>query len=204
MGYLHRWDQQGNREKAIAQFEKVAQDDPRFHLGLAGLAESYRLRYGLDHNRKWVDLSLDAANRALEADSKLESVYVTLGRVHNSTGQYDIAREEFERAIELAPWDADAIQGMAQTYQRLGRNQEAESMFRRAAALLPDSWEGYFRLGNFYYNVRRFPEAEKQYRLVYWNWRRTTPSPYTNLGTVLTNENRYAEARVRFWSMRSR
>ncbi|HEV2198596.1 MAG TPA: protein kinase [Bryobacteraceae bacterium] len=195
MGYLHRWDQQGNLEKAIALFEKVGREDPKFHLGLAGLAEAYRLRYGLDHDQKWVDLSLQAANRALGADPKLESVYVTLGRVHNSTGQYEVAMEEFERAIDLAPRDADAIQGMAQTYQRLGRNKEAETMFRRATVMLPDSWEGYFRLGNFYYNVRRFREAESQYRRVL-ELAPDNALAYTNLGTVLTNENRYSEART--------
>jgi len=195
MGYLHRWDQQGNLEKAIALFEKVGRDDPKFHLGLAGLSEAYRLRYSLDHNQKWVDLALQAANRALEADSKLEPVYVTLGRVHNSTGQYEVAMEEFERALGLAPGDADAIQGMAQTYQKLGRNQEAESMFRRGTALRPDSWEGYLRLGNFYYTLRRFPEAEKQYRRVLELAPDNAPA-YINLGTVLTNENRYSEART--------
>ena len=195
MGYLHRWDQQGNLEKAIALFEKVAQVDPKFHLGLAGLSEAYRLRYTLDHNQRWVDLALQAANRALEADSKLEPVYVTLGRVHNSTGQYEVAMEEFERALNLAPRDAGAIQGMAQTYQRLGRNQEAESMFRRGAALRPDSWEGYLRLGNFYYTLRRFPEAESQYRRVLELAPENAPA-YINLGTVLTNENRYGEART--------
>jgi eukaryotic-like serine/threonine-protein kinase len=195
MGYLHRWDQQGNLEKAIALFEKVGRDDPKFHLGLAGLSEAYRLRYTLDHNQKWVDLALRAANRALEADSKLEPVYVTLGRVHNSTGQYEVAMEEFERALGLAPSDADAIQGMAQTYQKLGRNREAESMFRRGTALRPDSWEGYLRLGNFYYTLRRFPEAESQYRRVLELAPDNAPA-YINLGTALTNENRYGEART--------
>jgi len=113
-------------------------------------------------NRKWVDLALQAANRALEADPQLESVYVTLGRVHNSTGQYDVARESSSAPLNLAPRDADAIQGMAQAYQKLGRNREAEEMFLQATALQPDSWEGYLRLANFYYNVRRYPEAEKQ------------------------------------------
>jgi len=195
MGYLHRWDQQGNLEKAIALFERAAQDDLTFHLGLAGLSEAYRLRYTLDHNQKWVDLALQAANRALEADSRLEPVYVTLGKVHNNTGQYELAMEEFERALNLAPRDADALQGMAQTYQRLGRDKEAESMFRRAIALSPDSWDEYFRLGNFYYTLSRFPEAESQYRRVL----ELTPdnaSAYTNLGTTLTNENRYSEARI--------
>jgi tetratricopeptide (TPR) repeat protein len=194
MGYLHRWDQQGNLEKAVALFEKVSEDDPNFHLGLAGLAEAYRLRYMLDHNQKWEDLALNAANRALEADSQLESVYVTLGRIHNSTGQFDVAREEFERALSMAPRDADAMQGMAQAYQRLGRNSEAESMFLRATAIQPDSWEGYLRLANFYYNVRRYPEAEKQYRRVL-ELAPDNAAAYTNLGTVLTNENRFGEAR---------
>jgi Flp pilus assembly protein TadD len=87
------------------------------------------------------------------------------------------------------------MQGMAQTYQKLGRNQEAESMFRRATALRPDSWEGYYRLGNFYYNTGRFSEAEPQYRRVL-ELSPDNATAYTNLGTVLTNENRYAEART--------
>jgi Flp pilus assembly protein TadD len=84
---------------------------------------------------------------------------------------------------------------MAQSYQRLGRNQEAESMFRRGTALRPDSWEGYLRLGNFYYTLRRFPEAESQYRRVLELAPDNAPA-YINLGTVLTNENRYREART--------
>ena len=195
MGYLHRWDQQGNLDKAIGLFEKVTEDDPNFHLGLAGLAEAYRWRYTLDHNQKWVDLALKAANQALAVDPKLEPVYVTLGRIHNSIGQYQVAMEEFERALNLSPRDADAIQGMAQAYQRLGRNQEAESTFLRATTLRPDSWEGYLRLANFYYNVRRYPEAEKQYRRVL-EFVPDNAVAYTNLGTVLTNENRFEEARA--------
>ncbi len=166
-----------------------------FNTGMAGLAEAYRLRDALDHNPKWVDLALQAANRALEADPKLEPVYVTLGKVHNNAGQYELAMEEFKRALNLAPRDADAIQGMAQTYQNLGRNQEAEAMFRQAIALRPDSWEEYFRLGNFYYASNRFRDAEWQYRRVLELVPDNMPA-YTNLGTVLTNENRYAEART--------
>ena len=195
MGYLHRWDQQGNLDKAIALFQKVIRDDPKFYLGLAGMAEAYRFRYALDRNPKWIDLVQGAANRALQADPALEPVYVTLGRVHNTIGQDDLAREEFGRALALAPRDADAIQGLAQTYQKLGRNQEAESMFRRGTALRPDSWEGYFRLGNFYFTQRRYPAAEEQYRRVLALTHENAPA-YTNLGAVLVNENRYDEARA--------
>jgi Flp pilus assembly protein TadD len=67
-------------------------------------------------------------------------------------------------------------------------------MFIRATALEPDSWEGYLRLANFYYNVRRYPEAEKQYRYVL-ELAPDNAAAYTNLGTVLTNMNRYGEAR---------
>ncbi len=195
MGYMHRWDQQGNLDKAITLFANAAKEDPQFHLSLSGLAEAYRLRYSLDHNQKWADLALDAANRALEADAGLESVYVTLGRIHISTGKYEVALEEFERALNLAPRDADAIQGTAQTYQKLGRNKEAEAMLKRAQALQPDAWEGYFRLGNFFYTRSRFLEAESQYRRVL-ELAPDNASAYTNLGTALTNQNRYSEARA--------
>jgi serine/threonine-protein kinase len=195
MGYVHQWDQPGNLEKAIALFQLVVQDDPEFHLGLAGLAHAYQLRYALDHDHRWVDLAMQAANLALQADPKLEPVYVTLGRLHNSAGQYDLSREEFQRALDLAPRDPEAIQGMAQTFQRLGRNNEAEAMFRRATELRPDSWEGYFRLGNFYYAQSQYREAESQYRRALEIEPDNAPV-FINLGTTLTNENRFGEAQT--------
>ena len=50
-------------------------------------------------------------------------------------------------------------------------------------------------MGNFYYTLSRYPEAEVQYRRVLELAPDNAPA-YTNLGTVLTNENRYAEART--------
>ena len=165
-------------------FEKVAHDDPTFHLGLAGLAEAYRWRYTLDHNRKWVDLALAGSQPRPGSRLSLESVYVTLGRVHNSTGQYEVAREEFERALNLAPRDADAIQGMAQAYQKTGtaigrRNRcfSGPPRFNRTRGKDTSAW------ANFYYNVRRYPEAEPQYRRVL-ELVPDNAAAYTNLGTV--------------------
>ncbi len=57
-------------------------------------------------------------------------------------------------------------------------------------ACVPDSWEGYFRLGNFYYTVQRFQEAEVQYRRALELAPDNAGAYIFNLGTVLTNENR--------------
>ena len=83
-------------------------------------------------------------------------MYVTLGRIHSGTGLRDLAIQEFQRAQELDHHNAAALLGLADTYASVGRNQEAEDLYKRASAMRPD-WDGYYRLGSFYYSAAPLP-----------------------------------------------
>src|SRR5439155_1232883 len=81
--------------------------DPGFALGYAELGEAYRVKYTLDRNPKWTDEALANCRKAAQLDDRLPMVYVTLGRIHASSGKYDLALQEFQRAlqksVELSP-----------------------------------------------------------------------------------------------------
>jgi tetratricopeptide (TPR) repeat protein/TolB-like protein len=194
VGYMQRWDKPGNLDRSIDMFTEVCRKDRQFALAFAGLGESYRLRYSLDHDQKSLEAALQASKRAAELNTKLAPVYVTLGRIHDATGEQSLALHEFQRALEIEPRSPDAMQGIAKTYQSLGRIEEAESMFRKATALRPDAWEGYSKLASFYYTQRRYKESELQFRRVLELTPDNAPA-YANLGVVLIGQENYPAAR---------
>jgi len=143
LSHIRRYDQSGNLDQAIAELQSAVARDPKFALGYAELAEAYRLKYQLDHDKKWVDAALSNCKIAIGLDDRLPAAYVTLGRIHNDSGSYDLAVTEFQRALDLDSRNADALQGLAYGYENASRLKEAEEAYKKAAALRPDYWDGY-------------------------------------------------------------
>ncbi len=164
LGYLQRYDKPGNVDQAIAALSGAVQRDPQFALGYAAMGEAYRLKYQLDRNLKWTDLGLSNAGKATALKSDLPSAYITLGEIHNATGKNDLALEEFQRALQLDPRNADALKGVAHTYENAGRPADAEAAYKKAIALRPDYWDGYNSLGNFYDGQGKYDEAVAQFQ----------------------------------------
>ena len=159
LSHIQRYDQSGNLDRAILELKSAVAHDPQFALGYAELGEAYRLKYQLDHDKKWIDAALSNCKTALGLDDKLSAVYVALGRIHNDSGNYDLAVTELQHALNLDSRNANALQGLAYGYESAGRLKEAEEAYKKSVALRPDYWDGYNTLGSFYRPQRRFGEA---------------------------------------------
>ena len=72
--------------------------------------------------------------------------------------------QEYQRALQLDPRSADALIGIAHSYDSAGRTADAEAAYRKAIALRPDSWNGYNSLGTFLHGHQRYDEAIAQFR----------------------------------------
>ncbi len=195
LGYTQRYDKAGNLDLAIAALDNAVKQDPHFALGFAQLGEAYRLKYQLDKDSKWIDEALANCQKAQQLNDRLPAVYVTLGKIHRSTGKYDLAFQENQRALQLDPRNADAINGLARSYDSAGRTADAEAAFKRAIALRPDSWDGYNSYGAFLDEHERYGEAVAQYRHAI----QLTPDNaalYLNLGGAYSDmgEKHHAEA----------
>jgi len=196
LGYLQRYDKAGNLDAAIAALNSAVKSDPRFALGFAELGEAYRLKYVTESNPKWVDEALANCQKAAQLDDRLPAVYVTLGRLHSSTGKHDLAIQEFQHALRLNSRDPDALSGIAHAYENAGRMQDAEENFKKASALRPDSWIGYNDLGLFYDRQGKYDESIAAFRKAV----ELTPDnaqAYLNLGATLIDtgdKNRAGEA----------
>lgn len=188
LGYMQRYDKQGNLDNAIAALDQAVRIDPQFALGFASLGEAYRLKNIIDPNRKWVDQALANLNHAIEVDDRLPAPFVSLGWLHSALGDHDLALQEFQKALAVNPRDPEAIKGMAREYERMGRLQDAEASFKQAIALRPDDWDGYNTLGFFYFRRQRFSDAIAQFRRVL----ELTPdnaTAYSNLAAMYLQMN---------------
>ena len=195
LGYTQRYDKAGNLDLAIAALNDAVKADPRFALGFAQLGEAYRLKYRLDKDKKWIDEALANCQKAQQLDDRLPLVYVTLGKIHSYTGNYELALQESQRALQLDPRNADAIISLARSYESAGRIADAEAAYRKAIALSPDSWDGYNQLAGFLYDHRRYDEAVAQYRHAI-ELTSDNSALYLNLGAVYSDmgDKHYAEA----------
>ena len=164
LGYMQRYDKSGNLDLATSALKNSIKTDPQFALGYAQLGEAYRLRYRVDQNPKWLTEAEANCRKAIELDNRIPETYVTLGRIHDSTGKHDLAFQEFQQALSLNPRDASALTGLAHAYEDAGRNADAEAAYQRAAAMQPDDWDGYNNLGSFLQHQRKYPDAIAQYK----------------------------------------
>jgi serine/threonine-protein kinase len=164
LGYMQRYDKPENLDLALTALDNAVKTDPRFALGYAALGQAYQLKYVVDPNPKWIEEASANCQRALELDNRLPASYVTLGRIHDDSGKYDLAAQEFQHALDLNPRDADALNGIAVAYEKAGRMKDAEAAFQKAIALRNDYWVGYNALGLFYDQQGNYTQAVGEYQ----------------------------------------
>ena len=145
------------------------------------------MKYRMEPKSQWLVQAETYGKRAAELDDRIPLTYVVLGKIHEYTGNHDLAIPEFQRALDLDPRNAEALSGMADSYSNVGRDSEAEAAYIRAAALRPDNWAGYNSLGNFYERVGKPAEADAQFQKAF----ELTPDNsalYLNLGNDLLDQ----------------
>ncbi len=186
VGYIQRFDKPGNLDSAVSALQNAVRTDPRFALGFARLAQVYILKYELDSDPKWLQLAEPYCRRAVELDDRVPLTFVALGKIHEYSGNADLAISEFQRALSLDPRDVEALAGIAHSYQNADRIPEAEAAFVKAAALRPEDWSGYNDIGNFYDRIGRHKEAITQLRKAL-SLTQDNSAVYLNLANALMN-----------------
>ena len=181
LAYMQRYDKPGNPDLAISLLNSSIEKDPRFALGYAALGEAYRLKFQMDHHPAWVNQAFANCQRALQIDDRLPAVHFTLGQLQATLGKNDLALQEFQKALEINPYDAGSLIGLAGVHEKTGHLADAEANYQRAIALRPDYWEGYSALGAFYDRQKRLQDSLAQYGRVI-ELTPDSPEAYSDLG----------------------
>ncbi len=125
------YSQFGDNAKASQAFQRVTELDPSnpngwINLGVLAL-----------HDGNW-NLAIPAFRKALDLRPSLEG-YSNLGTSYFFLGQYEQARANFAKALELSPKEGELVGFLADSYRRLGQAAKARETYEQAIALAYES-----------------------------------------------------------------
>ncbi len=153
--------------KAIHLFEQATREDTTFALAYVGLADAhnYLARVGTQPPKEIAPLVREALMEALAHRSRLPEAHTSLAMLKlQYDGDWDAARREFERALDLNPNLANAHLWYGCYLSALGRHGEALASAHRAFELEPLSFSVAADLGWYSLFARRYDEAAQQCR----------------------------------------
>ncbi|MBM4169979.1 MAG: tetratricopeptide repeat protein [Ignavibacteria bacterium] len=192
-GYLQRYREKGNLEKAIDLFKDAVAEDSTYAEAFAGLGEAYWRQYEITNDVRWVDQAIQNSTTAQRLNDKLLAVHLTLGLVYNGTGRPVDAEREFRSALTLDPVSAQAYQGLARALEIRGDVAASEETYRRAVELRPAYATTHNDLGTFLARLGKYEAAAHEFRAVV----EIAPGAvtgYRNLGGMYWYMNRRDEA----------
>ena len=128
--------------RAVDSFTQAIVIDPYYAEAYAGLADTYNLlrEYTSMPESEAYPRAIAAANKAVALDDSLAEAHRALAfALFNWKWEIPEAHEQYRRAIQLDPENADAHHWYATSLLSLGRNSEARVEIERARALSPTS-----------------------------------------------------------------
>jgi len=193
-GYLEDYRTSDNMERAIAEFQRAVEVDSNYAPAYAAMGMAYNSGY-LWKNRSndWIEKAKIQCERALAITPHLAEGHTCRGNVFVTTGRYEDAVKEFQRALDLDHNSDETLRSLAAAYQKLGNALAAEGAFRKAVSLRPNYWGVYSAFGTFYFGQARYADAlgmfKRAIELAPLNY-----TGYVNLGAVYSQLGQYPEA----------
>jgi len=153
-----------NARLAVASYERALQLDPHFAVAQAALAEGYSELFWFFYDRSVERLAhaKSAADEALRLQPDLPEGHRALGYYYYwGHLDYENALREFNLALVRQPANSDVLFAIAAVKRRQGKWDEAAANFKKAAELDPRSALENYNLGETYFLMRQYAEAER-------------------------------------------
>ncbi len=165
----HHWYTRSEEEltKGIKCFEEAVRLDPDYALAFIGLADCYSVFgvFGFRRPDSVYPKAKEFALKGLELNPHLAEGHASMGEIlMHYYHDWDRAKEELERAIELNPSYAISHVWRSTLYAALGDTESAIAEARVAAELDPFSVVVMNELSKDLYYARRFDDAIAQFR----------------------------------------
>jgi TolB-like protein/predicted Zn-dependent protease len=151
-------------ETARSLYERAVALDPAFALAHARLSRAHgQLRWwGFDRSDARREQQRAAAARAVELQPGLPEARFAMGLYHYwGHRDYERALIELRAALQSAPGDADLHHLIGAILRRQGKFEDGVKEMEQALLLDPRNTLLSRDLGNMYYLLRRYPEAER-------------------------------------------
>lgn len=214
-----RGGDQGWREFLVRRALEFNPRDPNVLMEMAAMLQaSGRASEALDYLRQREQVApgdhqtLVEQGRALAVLGQLEEAEAVLrraARVRDAAAEYNLgavldrrgrlaeARTHYERALEIDPFYARAMNNLGVSLDRNGQIEAAVAMLRRATEAAPENAEAFSNLGSALIGARRLPEAIRALETSI-ALDPDSPDAHNNLGIALAQSGRLADA-AREW-----
>jgi len=151
----------------IAAFTEAIRLDPNYALSFAARSLAFSAVANEAETAATVRESYDKAQvdarQALELAPNLAQAHLALAYVSDSSLNFTQASESYERALALAPGNAEVLRLSGTFAALLGHFDAGLAAARRAVVLDPLSRQSHFDLGEALYAARRYEEAVATY-----------------------------------------
>jgi serine/threonine-protein kinase len=164
--YLNRGRRPIDLDSAQLMLEQATAIDPRFALAYAWLSYVHAWQYWqmFDPSASRLARAKAAVQQAFQIDPGLPDAHLALGYYHYfGSFEYDQALAEFGQAQRTRPEDAELLFAIGQVKRAQGRWDEALAHLIKAEQLDPRSVEPTHVLGNTYFWLRRYADAERSF-----------------------------------------
>lgn len=153
---------------------------------------------GIAYERKGeFDVAEQAYRAALQLDPNSVALWNALGYVQWRQELWEDAGKSFQRAIDLAPDQIDALLNFGQMLMAAGGNERALEKFQQASEIAPNDFRPLINLGDVYQRFADYESAEEAFV------RAKTIAPeeadiHFKLGVMYARQKKYFEAEQSF------
>lgn len=124
-------------------------------------------------------------------------VYFELGVKFQKQGQYELAIEQYKKAIQLEYNYAKTHNNLASVYFLMGKYEKAVNEYLESIEIKPDYVEAYYNLGMVYEAMQRFDKAIEYYKTVH-SLKPDHPRVHLNLGEIYKNQKNFDKAIIEY------
>ncbi len=103
--------------------------------------------------------AVDYAQRAVNTAPNDPKLWFLLGYASRLAGKSQVSMDAYNHGLSLDPSSLEGLSGLAQTYSRMGRRDEAESLLKRVLAADPRRTNDLLVLGEMYLQAGQYDQA---------------------------------------------
>jgi tetratricopeptide (TPR) repeat protein len=146
-------------------------------------------------------LAISALARAGETDSNSPQLHVLLGDIYRQKQQWEVAENEYRKALALEPHNQSASLGLAMALFAYGKSDEALAIDKALLAETPDNPEENLLAAEILVRGSHFTDAETYLKKIHDNGQKFMPRVHTLLGQVYFATDRFPQALSEFKSI---
>jgi tetratricopeptide (TPR) repeat protein len=164
MGYLYRYDQAQNLEKALNSFLSAINLDEKYTQPYVALAEVFYNKFLQTNDSKWLNEMSSIIDKLKQLEPDHKQINYLSAELAANKGEYDMAIKLYQASISQNPNHVRSLVGIANAFKNTGDDIEAESYFKNAIKVAPNNWRVVSDLGVFYYTNGEYIKADEQFK----------------------------------------